>query len=158
MNGCVGVDMDNEEPDDARKYAENTRGRPFDAGNPGKPKGARHKITRAVEELLEGEHEALTRKAIERALDGDMTALRLCLDRIAPARKDSPVSMEMPPVTNAEDTAKASAAVLAAVSDGTVTPDEGARLMGLLVSHKTILETGELERRVTELEAKNGKA
>jgi len=32
---------------------------------------------------LEGEAEALTRKAVELALEGDVTALRLCLDRIA---------------------------------------------------------------------------
>ena len=30
------------------------------------------------------EAEALTRKAIERALEGDTTALRLCLDRLLP--------------------------------------------------------------------------
>ena len=35
-----------------------------------------------VEQLLEGEAEVLIRKAIERALAGDGTALRLCLDRI----------------------------------------------------------------------------
>jgi len=43
----------------------NTDGR-FAEGNQlgGKPKGARHRVTRAVEELLEGQHEALTQKAI----------------------------------------------------------------------------------------------
>jgi hypothetical protein len=46
----------------------------------------RHRATRTPEELLDGEAEA-TRKAIELALGGDMTALRLCLDRILPARK-----------------------------------------------------------------------
>ena len=49
----------------------------------GKPKGPRHKTTLAIEALLEGEAEALTRKAVELALEGDVTALRLCLDRIA---------------------------------------------------------------------------
>ena len=34
--------------------------------------------------LLDGEARALTRKAIERALAGDVTALRLCLERIVP--------------------------------------------------------------------------
>jgi hypothetical protein len=53
----------------------------------GKPKGTRHKATLAAETLLEGEAEALTRKAIELALKGDIAALRLCLDRIIPARK-----------------------------------------------------------------------
>ena len=52
------------------------------SGNPtGKPKGARHKATLAVLELLEGEAKTLSRKAVEMALAGDTTALRLCLER-----------------------------------------------------------------------------
>src|SRR5262249_245080 len=46
----------------------------------------RNRATVAAEALLDGQAEALTRKAIERALDGDILALRLCLDRILPAR------------------------------------------------------------------------
>ncbi len=83
---------------------------PGNAGG-GKPRGARPKVTRAVEELLEGEHEALTRKAIEKALEGDMAALRLCLERIAPPRKDAPVSVALPPVKSAADAVGASAAL-----------------------------------------------
>ena len=56
--------------------------KPGTSGNPsGKPAGARNKTTLAVEALLDGEAEDLTRKAIELAKAGDMTALRLCLDR-----------------------------------------------------------------------------
>jgi hypothetical protein len=73
-----------------RNNAGRTRGRPFAPGNPGKPKGARHKATLAVDALLDGEADAITRKAIEMAKEGDTVALRLCLDRIAPARKDRP--------------------------------------------------------------------
>ena len=53
--------------------------------------GARHKATVAAEALLDGEAEALTRKAVEMALAGDGTALRLCLDRIIPPRRERPV-------------------------------------------------------------------
>ena len=45
----------------------------------GKPKGARNKATLAAEALLDGEAEAITRKAIEKAKEGDMAAIRLCL-------------------------------------------------------------------------------
>lgn len=133
----------------------------FAAGNninpAGKPRGARHKVTRAIEELLEGEHEALTRTAIDKAKAGDMAALRLCLERLAPPRKDAPISVELPPIATAEDTAAASAAVLAQLAAGEITPGEAGAVMALLVSHKTIIETGELERRIGELEARNGK-
>lgn len=70
----------------------------FTVGNRGKPKGARDKATLAVLKLLDGEAEALTRKAVELALAGDTTALRLCLERIAPPRKDAPVKVELPDI------------------------------------------------------------
>jgi hypothetical protein len=60
------------------------------SGNPaGRPKGARNKATVASETLLDGEAEAITRKAVEMALDGDTTALRLVMERILPPRKDT---------------------------------------------------------------------
>ena len=118
----------------------------------GKPKGARHRVTRAVEELLEGQHEALTQKAIELALAGDGPALRLCLDRIAPPRKDAPISIALPPVRSIEDAVDASATLLAAVAAGDVTPDEAGRVMALLTGHRQIIETGELERRIAAVE------
>ena len=73
-----------------------TKFAPGQSGNPaGKPKGARNKTTLAIEALLEGEADALTRKAIEMAKDGDGPALRMCLDRLAPPRKDSPVCFDL---------------------------------------------------------------
>ncbi|MGC2077599.1 MAG: DUF5681 domain-containing protein [Xanthobacteraceae bacterium] len=62
----------------------------------GKPPGARHKVTLAAETLLDSEAETLSRKAIELALTGDVSALRLCLDRILPPRKDRPVRFNLP--------------------------------------------------------------
>ena len=125
------------------------------SGNPdGRPAGARHKVTRAIEALLDSEHEALTRKAIEKAMEGDMVALRLCLDRLAPPRKDAPVSIELPPVRSASDAVEASAAVLAAVAAGEITPDEAGRVMALLSAHRSIVETGELAARIAALEEK----
>ncbi|MXO75336.1 hypothetical protein GRI40_08935 [Altererythrobacter aerius] len=135
-----------------RKNAPTTRGRPFEPGNPGRPKGARHRTTLAIEALLEGEHEKLTRKAVELALGGDTTALRLCLERLAPARKDAPVSVELPRIEKPADAVAASAALIEAVSTGEITPDEAGRVMTLLTAHRTILETAELAARIAALE------
>ncbi|MBX7461779.1 hypothetical protein K3180_12340 [Qipengyuania sp. YG19] len=104
--------------------------------------------------MLEGEHEALTRAAINKALEGDTTALRLCLDRISPARKDSPVTFALPAIRSIEDAVAASSALLAAVAAGEVTPDEAGRVMSLLSSHKQLVETCDLETRLAALEAK----
>lgn len=120
----------------------------------GSKAGSRHGVTKAIEALLEGQHEALTQKAVEKALEGDMVALRLCLDRLAPPRKDSPVSIALPAVRNAADAVEASAAVLAAVAAGEITPDEAGRIMTLLTAHRSIIEVGELENRIKALEEK----
>lgn len=118
----------------------------------GNKAGSRHRVTRAIEALLEGQHEALTQKAVDKALEGDVTALRLCLDRLAPPKKDAPIRMPLPTVRTAKDAVEASAAVLAAVSTGEVTPDEAARVMALLTAHKALLETADLEARIAALE------
>ena len=125
------------------------------SGNPrGRPVGARHKVTLAVEALLEGQHAALTQKAIDLALAGDGPALRLCLDRIAPPRKDSPVAFALPPIKTAGDAVVASAALLSAVAQGEVTPDEAGRVMALLTAHKALVETDDLEQRISALEGR----
>ncbi len=134
-----------------RKSGRNTDGT-FGPGNPGKPKGTRHKATRAALALLDGEADALTRQAVTMALGGDTTALRLCLERIAPPRKDAPVLFDLPPMQSAADAAKAAGAVLAAVAEGELTPTEGAHIMALVETYRRTLETTELEARVAALE------
>jgi tellurite resistance protein len=64
-----------------------------------------------------------------------------------PARKDAPVSIALPPVKSAADAVEASAALLEAVADGEVTPDEAGRVMTLLTAYRGIVEAGDLERR-----------
>ena len=84
------------------------RFRPGQSGNPaGRPKGARHATTVAIEALLEGEAETIARKAIDAAKAGDMVAIRLVLDRICPPRKSRPIHIELPPIHDAGGVAKA---------------------------------------------------
>lgn len=118
----------------------------------GSRKGSRHRATLAIEALMEGEAEGLTRKAIDLALAGDGPALRLCLDRIAPPRKDNPVSFPLPAIRSAEDALIASSALLNALAEGEVTPDEAGRIMALLTAHKALVETSNLEARIKALE------
>jgi len=107
--------------------------RPGQSGNPaGKPKGARNRATLAAEVLLEGEARALTRKAIELGLAGDTTALRLCLERLVPPRKDRAISLDLPAIKSADDAARAVSAVLAAVGEGRITPSEAGEVMALI--------------------------
>ena len=101
----------------AQGTGDTPRGRPFEpgmSGNPnGRPKGSRNKTTMAMEILFDGEAELLTRKAVEKALAGDPIALRLCLERILPPRRDRPIAFDLPDIATAADAVKASSAILA---------------------------------------------
>jgi hypothetical protein len=145
-----------EEIEGRRMGAESTipmqRGRPFrpgQSGNPaGRPKGARNRATVAAEALLEGEAEALTRKAIELALAGDVLALRLCLERIVPPRKERPIALPLPAINSGSDVPDAIATVLAAVGEGSVTPGEACTMMALIDAQRRALEAEAVEKPV----------
>jgi hypothetical protein len=106
----------------------------------------------AVETLLDGEAEAIARKAIEKALEGDMVALRLCLERLLPPRRDRPVVFDLPKIEGVSDALNASSAVLTACAAGNLSPGEAVEVMGLISSHVRVLEMTDIEARLTAVE------
>ena len=140
-----------------RKSGAGTRGKPFERGNPGRVRGSRNRATVAAETLLEGEAEALTRKAVDMALEGDTVALRLCLERLVPPRKDRPLAFDLPPINDAKDHPAVLASVLQAVAGGDLTPTEGQAFAGLMEQHRRAIETADIVGRLEALEARNAK-
>jgi Family of unknown function (DUF5681) len=140
--------------------AENTagmqRGRPFArgrSGNPkGKPKGARHKTTLLAEKLMQDDAENIVNAVLTAARAGDMTAARIVLDRIAPARRDNPVTFALPKIKRPADAVAASAAILSAVADGRLTPGEALEVSKLIEGFVKTIEVAQLEQRLNELE------
>ena len=133
---------------------QDTRFKPGQSGNPsGRPVGSRHRTTVAAEALLEGEAEALTRKAVELAKSGDSVALRLCLDRILPARKDRHIPFSLPKLQTGADAVQATAALVQAVAAGQLTPSEAAELSKLVESFSKAIELHEIQQRLETLEA-----
>ncbi len=127
--------------------------RPRRSGNPtGRPQGSRNKASLAVDALLDGEAEALTRKAIELALTGDTVALRLCMERICPPRRDRPIKIKMPRMDTPQDVLGAIATVVGAVSRGAITPSEGQALASLIEIQRKAIETVEIEQRLAAVE------
>ena len=125
----------------------------FEPGNAGKPRGARHKVTRAVEQLLEGEAEALTRRAIDAALSGDTTALRLCMERIAPARRGNTVHLDFGgPVRTLADLQRATGVLFDALAAGEVSTDEASNIAALFDKVGAAIKRRDLEERVAALE------
>ncbi len=118
----------------------------------GRPEGSRNKATLAAQTLLDGEAEALTRKVIDLALSGDITALRLCLERLLPPTKGRPVRLNLPDIKTVEDNLRAFSAMLKAMSDAHITPDEASTVGSVLDQNRRALETVEFEERIAALE------
>jgi len=118
----------------------------------GRPKGVRNKSTMATEALLNGESEALTRRCIDLAMGGDATALRLCLSRILPVKRERTIELNLPPLRVSQDALKAIGTVVEAVGSGAITPSEAQSVGGLLETYRRSFEIEELERRIGALE------
>ncbi len=108
------------------------RGKPFRKGQSGNPvgriRGSRNKKTLAAELLLEGEAEALTRKAIEMALEGDPTALKLCFESLHSRRRHRSLRLDLPPLKGPADPGPFMTAIAAAIAGGEITSGEASEL------------------------------
>ena len=132
------------------------RGKPFEkgrSGNPnGRPEGSRNKATILAQALFDGQAEELIQKCIQMALEGDSTAMRLCIERLVPPRKDRPVNLDLPKMECVEDTVNAMAVISSGVAEGELTPSEGQVLSGMVENYRKAIETTELEERISNLE------
>ena len=102
------------------------------SGNPaGRRRGSRNKGTLAMEALLEEGAEQLINKAMTMALAGDTSAMRLCLERILPARRDRLVHLDLPPIATAKEISGAMSTIFKAIGEGEITPGEGEMMANL---------------------------
>ena len=146
--------MTSHEPDKTGRLSDG-RFVPGSRGNPnGRPVGSKNKATLAAETILDGEAEALTRKAVELALNGDASAMRICMERLVPARRDRPISVNLPRVETLSDAARAMSFLVGAVTCGDLTPSEADAVAKLLSYFSTALENADFETRLSALESK----
>jgi hypothetical protein len=125
-----------------------------ESGNPaGRPRGSRNRATLLMEGLLADDAEAIGRKAIAMAKQGDMAAIRLCMDRLSPPRKGEPVAFELPPLEKPADSVAAAATIVAAVAAGELTPSEAAELAKVIDVYVRAIATKAFDERLTKLEA-----
>ncbi len=110
-----------------------TRGRPFVAGNSGRPSGSRNRTTLVAAALLEDETDELVRKAVALAKDGDVVMLKFLLDRILP--KERPVRVDIPGSQDEFDAVEAMKAILLATGSGQILPSEASALASLVTAY-----------------------
>ena len=124
------------------------RGRPFAEGNPGRRVGSKNRSSLVAAALLEGEKEALLRKAIDLALGGDVSMLKFLLSRLLPRERS--IVIELPEMEFADDGVEALGAIMRAVSVGAISPDEGAKLATIVKLYTDAIDTSDV---VTQLGA-----
>jgi F0F1-type ATP synthase gamma subunit len=74
------------------------------SGNPaGRPPGSRNRATSMVQNLLEGAAENIAKRAAQLAEDGNVAAIRICMNRLSPVGQHNPVAFELPPIHSTQD-------------------------------------------------------
>ena len=149
---------------DAESTRKKQRGRPFApgvSGNPaGRPRGALNHATRAALAMMGGQVEQLTEVVVARALEGDMAAMKLILDRLVPTAKEAPIepgAVTLPELTSSS-VPGAVAAVVSSVASGALLPGQGQALVAMLDNFRKATELQEIEARLTALEQAAGGA
>lgn len=120
------------------------------SGNPtGRPKDKR---THQLREMLRSDSADLIRKVKQMALEGDSTAMRLCLERVLPPlkTKDEPVTVKG--LNGSTSLVEQGQAIVNALAAGELSPGDAATLMQAIANQARIVEVDELERRVAALE------
>ena len=131
---------------------------PGQSGNPqGRKQGSRSKVVVALEALGEGEVQDIVQALIDKAKAGDAVAAKPILDRVWPVRKGARVEFDLAPVSEAKDLPTSIAGVTEQVASGTISPDEGALIVGLLEAQRKAIETADLADRVSALEERLAK-
>jgi hypothetical protein len=128
------------------------RGRPFPKGNGGRRRGSKNQSSLILEALSGRDKEELVRKGLELAKAGDVSMLKFFLSRIL-ARERS-IKIDLPQMEFADDAVEALGSILRAVSDGTISPGEGADLANLMNSYARAIDMADIVKRTDALEAK----
>jgi hypothetical protein len=138
------------QPENEIQHPANGRGRPFGKGNPGRRRGSKNRRSAIAAALLGDEEQELVRKAVELAKAGDIQMLKFLLNRILP--RDRAVKVDLPKMEFADDAVEALGAIAQAISEGNISPSEGAALATVVNSYARAIDLNDLVRRMEALE------
>lgn len=135
------------------------RFRPGNPGGPGrKPEQAAEKLRRAVEEAITPDHlAAVMRRVLRQALEGNLTAARILLERTCgrPSQAPTPgaaVGMDLPSLQSSTDCLQAVDRLAEGVCSGAVDREAAKILLDVIQVRLKAIEVNELEGRLAELE------
>jgi hypothetical protein len=143
------------QPEDEDTQPANGRGRPFAKGNPGRRRGSKNRRAIVSAALLAGEEQELVRKAVALARGGDTQMLKFLLNRILP--RDRAVKVDLPKMEYADDAVEALGSIAQAMSEGKISPSEGAALAAVVNSYARAIDLADVVKRLEALELQQRK-
>ena len=127
--------------------------KPGQSGNPAGRKPGTSEITK-LRAAIAGRVPEVLNVLLAQALEGDVAAARLLLERTVPPLKA--VEPAQPLTLPDGSLTEQGRAVLASVAAGELAPGQGAALLGAIGALARVAEIDELAARVAALESKNG--
>jgi hypothetical protein len=109
--------------------------RGFQPGNPGRPRGSRNRATILAENVLSKDIKKIAEVVSKAALEGDMVAARLVMERLIAPIKSRAVRFQMRKIESVADISAAMQDLWEAVSSGAITIDEMLSLTAVLEKH-----------------------
>jgi len=150
---CIGHNAKNSKSNSTSKNVHSGQFKPGNTFGQGRPTGSRNTATIAAENLIQGEVEALSRKLVELALDGNVACLKTAKQRLVPPCKSRPITLpDMPKITSIADASTLTSYIIDCVAHGKITPVEGEIISRSAERHLKALEVRDLEQRVEILE------
>ena len=121
------------------------------SGNP-KGRGKSYKKVETLRQLIAKDAPELVKKLIAQALDGDVMAARLLIERAIPAMKpiELPVAI---PIDQAASLADQGRSVIAALAEGVLAPSQAAAILGAMGNLCRLIELADFDARLKALEA-----
>jgi len=126
--------------------------------SPGRPKGARSRAALAVESLFADGAQDVGQKLLEAAQNGNVGAMKFCIDRVLPRLGARPADFELPPINSLSDVLDAHTALIEAATRGEVDSAQAKNLALMLDLKRKSLESIEFEGRVVAMEEHMTKA
>jgi len=125
----------------------------FKKGQSGNPSGRPKQDTANLKPLLAQHGESVLQKVIDSALEGDLTACKLVLDRLYPAIKPQAMPINIPVGETLPETGNN---IVTETMTGNVAPDIGASLITALSNQAKLVEFTELSQRLERIEQQLG--
>lgn len=102
-----------------------------------------------IRQAIEKESDSILQSVIDAAVNGDMQACKILLDRITPTLKPQAVAIHLPA---SDSLAGQGEEVIKATMTGQIPPDIGSMLITALSNQGKLVEIQELTKRIEQLE------